>query len=263
MKRVACILFGLSLIMMACVDEETMLEFLEHEPGIVIESVITDRAGDSYVQIGQTVPWGADFKSQYDKNALVTLHNGLHQTDTFYHLENGRYMNKDFVGKVNSEYTLKVNCNGKDYTATTRILPVMYIDSAQVDKAHPDVEGYTVKVYGQRISQKHDSHCRVTVKLNDTLLNKDANFLILSDANVSSFNGLYLDGVFQKGDMISIEVYSITPDLYYYFNEIRMHTALNIESMYTYPFNPRTNLSGGALGYFQASAVSSMKIVIL
>jgi hypothetical protein len=79
--------------------------------------------------------------------------------------------------------------------------------------------------------------------------------------------GANIDGVsspiyYQPGDIARVEMYSLTRDGFVFYNDLQ--SLLNSDGgLFSQPpSNSRSNLSNGALGFFQASAVEIKELVI-
>ena len=59
-----------------------------------------------------------------------------------------------------------------------------------------------------------------------------------------------------------VEMYSITREAFIYYNDL-FNLINNDGGMFTPPpANPRSNVSNGALGYFQVSALDTASIIV-
>lgn len=98
----------------------------------------------------------------------------------------------------------------------------------------------------------------------------DSSFNTLSDLNFTTdqfIDGqqpkdVYIGRPVKKGDKVRVEVHSISKAAYdYYFQMV--NNALRQQSLFAPPPAPyKGNISGDALGFFKASAVSSKEGVV-
>ena len=80
---------------------------------------------------------------------------------------------------------------------------------------------------------------------------------LVSDENLISTT--LQRSTFDEGSTVRVELYSIDEGTYDYFNtlvDVLQSSGMNSAT----PFNPTSNVSNNALGYFGAWAVSSMEV---
>ena len=67
---------------------------------------------------------------------------------------------------------------------------------------------------------------------------------------------------YAQDDLARVEVYSLTREAFIYYRDLQKLLTNDGGLFGTPPANPRSNISGGALGFFQVSAIVSGEIVI-
>jgi hypothetical protein len=77
-----------------------------------------------------------------------------------------------------------------------------------------------------------------------------------------NIDGLASPVYFAKGDTARVEMYSITRNGYVFFNDLQTLLISDGGLFSQPPSNSRTNLTNGALGYFQASSLDWKEIII-
>ena len=95
------------------------------------------------------------------------------------------------------------------------------------------------------------------------LLDWSTDIYVFDDETLGeSIHDISIAGYFREGDVARVEMYSLSRGGFIFYSDLS--TLLNNDGgMFTPPpANPRNNLSNGALGYFQVSAVDSMEITV-
>jgi len=185
--------------------------------------------------------------------------------DTFTLADPGIYKNSSFLGKVNSTYTMIVDYEGIEYKATSTILPVTTIDSLVYKTVDSNsVSGYEYSLFGyaNRTSADYTSYYKVKLYRNDSLYNSYSDLLLFDDLYFGSFKDIEFPQTYWAGDTIKVEVYSLDEAVFNFYVELLDLTQGNLNTIYYYPLNPKTNISNGAFGVFQASSVSSTEIIL-
>jgi hypothetical protein len=254
-----------SLLLCSCIDQSNKLEGIDYKPVLVIEGMVLDQPGKSYVKLTLSSPDGdsVDYFTVNDATVIITEDGS---SDFSFKPERpGYYTDTMFCGKINATYTLHVNYNGQDYSAVSTLLPSINIDSLTsevTDSIAADYNQYKVYVYANRISSDYNSYYNVKIFENDSLYNGYSDLLLIDDLLFESFQKLEIPYSFYTHDKLKIEVYSITKQAFDYYIELNGLTNNNLNSIYFIPQNPISNISNNALGLFQTSAVSSKEIVL-
>jgi hypothetical protein len=249
----------------SCIDMSNELDDLNYKPSIVIEGLVLDLEGKSYINLSMSAPDGDSLNSYPINDANVRIIEDNMNVYPFKLSSKGIYANPDFVGKINSSYTLKVEYEGSTYTATSVIMPITHIDSLTyfvTDSISKDSCEYKIFVYAERAAQDFTSYYKIKLYNNDSLYNAYSDLLLIDDQVFDSFRKLELPHRFHSHDTLRFDLYSLTRDVYYYYTELSDLTNGNLNSIYFYPQNPVSNISKGELGIFQTSAVSSKEIIL-
>jgi hypothetical protein len=77
-----------------------------------------------------------------------------------------------------------------------------------------------------------------------------------------AIEGLEMPEYHALGDSVSMEMYSLTKTQYIYWSDVANLIFSDGGVFSPLPANPRSNISGGALGVFQVSSVESDYVVI-
>lgn len=247
----------------------------EVESKIVIEALITDQVQNHYVKIGRTIDFNQGGKTPSIENALVKVtvddgsvinyfHNpGQHADSSGYYLSD-----VEFGGQIGKTYALEVDFEGVVYSASEEMLPIMAIDSLSYRlELDPDkgntVDYYEVLMYSKEPQEREDFYLFEFFQ-NGALLNENNEDVFVADdqALAEEINGLEFPFEYVLGDTAKINIYSLTRQSYLFYFDL-VNVLQNDGGMFSPPAaNPRTNLSNGALGLFQVSAVVSDELIV-
>ncbi len=257
-------LYIIILLLVSCVDDTTELEFLDGGPQVVIEGIITDVPSASFVRVMHTTSSEDTFRCQPLSSARILISEEGQPADTFHHTADGYYRSFAFCGEVHKQYTLNVTLNGQRYSATSYMPPHVTLDSMSYEPSSSDKDqtAYQVRIWGRRPSMNFDSYYRIRLLVNDTLMASASGLIVLADEHIKDFRGISLSNTFAPKDKVTVQVFSLTHELFYYFTDLMLSSNASIETMYNYPVNPQSNLSNGALGYFQVSSMATDSIFL-
>lgn len=250
---------------------------------VVIEGLITDEAKQHYVRVSTTKEYGTAGASPIVSNATVEVVDNQGNTFTFSHNDTGNgdldgfYFSPVFAGEIGSIYTMTVQLDGNTYSGSDELLRVTNVDSLSVkvnedlrdvdpedlpDDIDPD-EFYEVFFYAKEPQETKDYYLFKYYKNGEILKDSETEISFAEDTFVGEdIRDIATAGFFALEDSATVEFYSLTREGFVYYTD--MYNVLNNDGgMFgAVPSNPRTNLIGGALGYFQTSAVTRRSIIV-
>jgi Domain of unknown function (DUF4249) len=275
MKNLIILLFA-SVLMFSC--EQTIRLDLEQSPSkIVIEGLVTNQPGYQMVKVTRSAAFYDSGHTPRITNATVTVADDLGNIYTFVHNPNdvddslGIYVPQiPFEGAIGRIYKLTVEVDGELYEAEDELFPVTTIDSLNYrvdpdEKEDPEITGkyYEVRMY-TREPQGVANYYLFKFYRNDSLIYDGETDIYYSDDQFLAEN---IDGVgtpiyFGINDKATVEMYSMSRQGYVFYDDL--NDLLNTDGgMFgPIPASPRTNLSNGALGFFQVSAIDRSNIEI-
>ena len=240
---------------------------------LAVDGWVTDGSGPHEVVLSKTAAYFNNAPTPRVSGATVILSDNEGNVEQLTEAAPGRYVTRTLRGKIGNHYVLDIRAEGEQYRAETDIRRVPDIDSLEQvfkEKSAFYDEGYYVRYYGPEFPGRGDYY-RFKVYRNDTLLNKPADLFVSSDEFVE---GSYITGIemhekpFRVGDKIRVETCTITPDHYFFLNELVIQTN-NGGLFANPPANLRTNIvnvnpasTRQAVGYFGGMAVRAKEIVI-
>jgi hypothetical protein len=274
-SNIALLLIGA--LLFSC-EETTQLDLRQAPPRIVIEGLLTDRPGYQSVTVSRSTDFYGSGQSPRVSNATVAVtdnsgvvvhyvHNPRHHVDSA-----GIYIPEiDFTGEIGKTYTLSVHVDGEVFEASDALSRVIPIDSLkfqvnQDEADDPKDEGkiYELLVFA-REPQDEENYYLFKYFRNDSLALYNPTDIYYSDDQLlaEEIDGVPSPVFYGTNDKARLEVYSLTRKGYVFFNDLSAILNNDGGGMFgSIPSSPRTNLSNGALGFFQVSAVQDKVIYI-
>lgn len=228
---------------------------------LVVEGTITDENKQQIIKLTKTSDYSNPQAPIPASGAIVSVTDGTN-TFTFTESPSGVYKsNTNFRGEVGKTYDLSVYFESKEYTSSSTMYPAFMLDSLY---ALPEYDGYSIYINAQESPVSKQYYLMKTIKngvLNDTLKNWSffsddlINGLYLQDFNIAWLEAL-------PGDTVQIETFSISKEQYEYINTALQTQSTPIPFLGSNPANIKGNISNGAMGFFQVSAVSIKGCII-
>lgn len=267
-------LFILFLLATAC-TEVIPLELNEGDnEKLVVDAWITQEAATSKVQLSLSTSYFHNEKAPAVTDAKVEIADAT-QTYVLTHLREGNYqLPADFKGTEGMTYELKIEHKSQTFTATATMNRVPEIDEVDYEFDGSDVSefddgttriSYDILLFTQEPEGEGDFYLFKTFKNGDLMEEKLEDAEFVEDELV---DGNYIDGAsigygeYAIGDTVTVEMWSISEEAYDFFTAVSLETVWRGGIFDTPPANTPTNIKGGALGFFNASAISSGAVVI-
>jgi hypothetical protein len=229
-------------------EKVIQLDLSNSTPRVVIQADIYDHPGPYYVKISKTVNF--DQSSVYPPvtGATVKISDNFGQSEVLSELSPGTYITSDLRGIPGHTYQLNVK-TGQDTYQSTSVMPYPVV---------PDSIYFSVSPFsGDKVT---------TIRFNDPPLDKNYYRFIYIVSNVQ-IKAIYLlsDELFQgarityslmsrgydikleNGVKVDVWLESVNENVYDYFR-----TSVTEGGQSASPSNPVSNISNGALGYFNA-----------
>ena len=262
MNSLLIVIFVISLSTISC-EDVIELDLNTVEPRIVIEGSINDRWEQYNVTISKTGDYFEPGIFPRVPGAIVTISDDRGNLDTLQEIEPGLHQSDTLRGSYEVTYTLNVDVDGENYTASTTMpLPLrLYSTGFYFQSAGGFVEedNYVIQC---RFEDRPgiDDYCRFVVYQNGVLLED----YFLYDGQWSDGNKInYEINGFDAGDTVIVKFQCFDKQMFDYFLTLSAVVATdeNQESNWS-PANPNTNLSNNALGYFGAFTERTYKKIL-
>lgn len=258
----------LALALFSC-EKTVELDLEQVEQATIIEGLITDQPGRQYVRISRSMGFYDQGQNPAVSGAVVTVDDSEGHSYAFVEQAPGYYVPKaPFTGKVGATYTLTAQVGESVYTATEPMNYVPPFDSLTVridaeEQADPEDEGrfYEVLVYIKEPQATVDYYLAKFYR-NDTIQNWDGEWAFAYDDLLLSedISNLPIPFYYAEGDMARVEMYAITRECYKYYLDLNENINNDGGMFSGQPANLRTNIEGGAIGYFQVSGLADVEI---
>ena len=270
------ILIGIAGLLVSC-EETITLDLDQTASKVVIEGLVTNETGKSYVKISKSTDFYQTGSTERITNAVVKLNNDRGEEVIFAHNPSGEkkqeglyFASSSFKGEIGRTYNLSVSIGSQTYEAQDELFAVTKIDSLgygvnDTEQEDPEIEGkfYETLLFTKEPSETKDYYLFKFYR-NDTLdYSNDTDVYFTNDEGIDEkIDGFPSPVYYSLKDTATVEMYSISRNAFLFFSD--MSNLLNGDGgMFSPPpANPRTNWSNGALGFFQTSAVSRETIII-
>lgn len=121
---VACILTFSLIALSGCITQ-FVPQTKENKEMLVVEGLITDKAGESVIKIAETMPLGEKSDANPVSGCTVYVTDNLGSSTTFYETSEGVYSPPSgFSGQVGRTYTLQIHANPASGNLNYRSFPV-------------------------------------------------------------------------------------------------------------------------------------------
>lgn len=248
---------------------------------LVVEGWITDQPGPYRIKLSQTLPFDSKETNPKISGASVSI---LSRASSYQLIEDadapGEYLtdSAELVGMVGMSYRLAIEVNGKTIVSDTKemrpsppidTLTYTFVENVFVPETFSFTSGFLVTGFVTDSSTRNDYY-RWKVSENGVSYSRAQDLILITDRffNGQRF-GFEVSGIlFQEGDTVTIEQYSIDQSAFEYLRNLNTQAIGLGKSTSTPPSTVRGNLRNLAddseviLGFFGVSSVSQQGVVI-
>ena len=267
----------LAILLTAC-EEATELDLEQTPSKVVIEALLTNKPDYQMVKISRSTEFYGSGQSPRVTNANVKVTDDAGQEYIFIHNPRnhpdsmGIYIPEtDFLGMVGKTYTLQAIVDDELYEASDQLQTVIPIDSLKFqinedEEEDPNEPGkiYEVLIFA-REPQDQKNYYLFKYYRNDSLTVYNPTDVYYSDDQLlgEKISGVPSPVYYGLNDKVRLEVYSLSRNGYVFYNDLSSILNNDGGGMFgPVPSSPRTNLSNGALGFFQVSAIQEKETFI-
>jgi hypothetical protein len=248
---------ALTLIFVSC-ERVIQLELKNSTPKIVIQGNIYDQPGPYIVKISSSVNFDASSNYPPVSGAKVVITDNVGQNETLTETTAGTYLTSKLRGVPGRTYSLSVNSGNETYLSSATMPYAVAMDSIYFSKSLFSGEKlttvrlldppFTVNYY-RFVYFINNVRQKVFYVLNDDLFQgASIRYALLSRGS---------DIKLKTGDYVVVWLESVDHGVYEYFR-----TAGSDEGESASPANPVSNISNGALGYFNACSVRKISATV-
>jgi len=261
-----------ALILGTSCEEVIDPDLISAPPLLVVDGWLYPNASESRIILSKTAPFNSKEQNPKVSEAVVVVRESNGNSNLFRELlAEGTYkpLNPDFTILPFRQYTLEVNVEGIQYTASLNSRRTPIIDSLTSRTAlnEPGLnDGKYVTFYFQEPLSIKDFYLWEVWKNGIKISSKDIN--ILSDENI---NGSYIDielpYTFRIGDQVIVRLHAISKEAFDYYESVRLLSESGSPAQ-AIPENPKSNLTANVpgqavLGFFNATVPHSDTLLIL
>lgn len=261
-----------SLLLYSC-EKVVYLDLNSADTRIVIEGNITPNQGPYEVMITTSGDYYTGEGIMPIKDAQVIINDDFGNIDTLTEKSDGVYFTNYLVGESDRMYSLQVIHNDNNYSGSEflpREVPIDSVSYQEIPKnSGPPPEFPENKVYNLFCyftdAEETENYYRFTVLINGEEYNGRSGRSGYNVTDDQLFNGQHIKYTIwyvEAGpqDTVTVLLDAIGFNTYEYFRTI--NDAVGSGGMGGTPYNPITNLSNNALGYFGAYARFSSSAII-
>jgi hypothetical protein len=267
----------ITILVVAGCEKEYLLSTNPAGPNVVIQGLVTNQPGYHYVKLTRSAGFYDSGNTPRIIDATVSVEDDLGNVTEFAHNpgnnpdSTGYYKPVTaFAGEIGRTYRLSVMADGQLFEAEDTMYPVTSIDSLtygideeeQEDPEHPG-RYFEVLIYTREPQETKDYYLFNFYRNDSLTIDNPTDIYFTDDVVLSeSINGITAPIYYSKGDKAAIEAFSLSRNAFVFYNDLSI-LLNNDGGMYSPPpANCRTNLTNGALGFFQTSAVTAMDIAV-
>lgn len=248
-KYIISIVTAVSGLFVISCEKEIDIDLRSVEPHLVIEGKVIQ---DSLAMVKLTNTKDFDENNEYIPltGANILISDDAGNSETLVMSSSGWYIAPTLKGVVGRTYNLSVSYDGKEYTSTSKMPPMVPIDS--ITMFHIPTMDYDIpRLHFKDPLGTTNDYYRKKIYINGKYISLEYEAIsadridgtVIVDLSFIPENKLENDEI-KKGDKIMIELQSIDKGAFTFFD-----TLGNIENSLN---NPTSNIEGGALGYFSA-----------
>lgn len=237
----------------------------------VIEGLITNANTKHQIKISKSQGFNDGGVSPGVSNAEVTVIDGQGLIMEFVEAQPGIYKAKEaFAGEIGHTYTLTIKHNDQAFTASEMMNTMGTIDTllTQIDveeQADPGEDGrfYDILVFMSEPQETENFYLAKFFR-NGQLENFDGeDVYVFDDVTIGEdLNALPGPVYYAEGDVARTELYSLSRQAFRFYSDLNANINNDGGMFSSQPANVSSNLEGGAIGYFQVSALDVDEVTI-
>lgn len=287
-KSLNLIVTGLIIILGSSCSEPFDYEFENQVPLLVVEGKISNQPGPYYVRLSESISevvisnYSRSHKnvSKAVPDALVRLNDGVGDTEILRYIgkregvypeTEGWYIIENISGVVGRSYTLTIEWKGKTYISIDKMEAVPVIDKIGFRTKHlaaknedvdipliyfrepQDIKNYYLMYFSSEGYFGSNRNWVFSI-LNDDYLEAYVDGLEIDDGQSPSGQDFYMN--INSGVKVDVYLESLSEPAYDFYRGVIDQFDADGGAFSPSPASPPSNISGGALGLFRASAVS-------
>lgn len=257
-------------------EKDVVLELANKEGNyLVVDANLTDAGGRQWIRLSLSSSYYEESKGKPASEATIWIE-GAERKFAFVQSDadtlKGYYFNDAISHHLkDNTFELNIEYQGKIYQASSQWAPLPQIDSVTYDINPFSQLGFTpdtiydITVHFRELPQKNNFYL-FNLYVNDTLrTGRPTQKSLVSDENLEEYVSLAVQNIshenIRTGDAITLEMRSISRANFTFYSIFFSQTDLSGNPFAgAPPANIPTNLSEGALGFFEVSSVNKKTI---
>jgi len=262
--KILIILLGSILILNSCQDVID-IDLSTEEPRIVIEGAITDNSDSIIIKISKTTDYFGTGDYPLVEGAMVKVSTFTGERNLLQETSPGNYSEQISVLE-GEEFTLEVEAEGEFYKSKVSMPHKVEIDSVSFEPIPSYMEfegGYLANCYVKDPAGE-ENYYRLKVYKPYAASESEKVIYLFDDSYVDGnyINMQWDDSQFAENDTVVVELQTLAESTYDYYRTLSSIFEQGLIGN-SNPYNPISNISNGALGYFGAYTISRDTVVVL
>jgi hypothetical protein len=267
-KFIPALLF-VTVMLLAC-EEVVEIDLNSSKPAFVVEASISNGLV-AEVRLTGTTSYFSPAEPAYFEDAIITISDGI-TSEVLNYAGSGYYRGQVLTGNEDSHYDISVLNSGLTYLGSsymppkTDILSLSYFKDDSQGILNPDGKTiYTIRcTFGD--DPLRDNFYLIKFIAQGRMLER---YYLLTDSKSNTGSMIrendmiiFSESLIFAGGEVDVELYSIDESVYNIFIQLDDILFWKRRLLPPTPYNPVSNLSNGALGYFAAWAIDSKTIIL-
>ncbi len=250
-----------SLSLFSC-EKVIDIEFNDSDALIVIEGELTDDpANPQTITISKTTDFQTTNDQLFVSGAVVLITDDAGNSVFLSEASPGKYQTTTLAGVPGRTYNLTVTYDGKTYTSACKMPVRTTVDSLSILKSL----GFGGEINRSVVPHFQDpagkgNYYRARMYINGDFIESfiyDDEFL---DGNYNTQGLQSFNKAIKKFDTVDVQFMNVDEKVHFYFESLEANSSGPGGGVAS-PANPKSNIQGGALGYFSAHASQFQTII--
>lgn len=268
-----CILLFLvsSLFFYSC-EELVVIDLNSSKPAFVVEAIL-NKDSLCKVHLTQTSGYFSNDDPVIIEDATIKIATDNSSEELIYSGK-GYYKGSDITGTVGKSYSLEIIRDGLVYSGNSQLPEIAKISNAlffkSIEKNIFNPNGDTVYTITIEFNDFPEQENYYMVRyLRDGKLLEDRYFMLTENSsNGGNFEYIgdnsyrFSESIFCESGMVDVQLVSMDKALFNYFFQLDDILFWKRRAMPPTPYNPASNISNNALGYFAAWGIDSKSIFL-
>lgn len=251
-------------------EKVVIVDLKTSDSQLVVEANLADDGRPCQVSLSRSVNYAEINNFPAVTGAVVTLSDDAGHLETLRETSPGQYQGTTVRGVAGHTYTLRIEVGGAAYMAVSTLPTVVPFDGLQTE-ANSFGQSNSLQAVVEYNDPAGPGNSYLFRQYRNGRLNKtifvqndkftDGNHVRQSLRNMGGGNDTGDLDKLATGDSLVVEMQNIDSNVYEYFRTLNQILQSN-PVFSTTPANPKSNLSGGVLGYFSAHSRRIQRIRI-